>query len=698
MGARELLAAGGHRVAVELVELSRAGPSPDAPSASLAVKTALAPVVGRSLAAGRLPIVLAGSCDASLGVLAGFDHSRCGVVWIDAHADFNTPESSVSGFFPGMSTAAIAGHCHADLWSQAGDSTPIPEEHIVRLGTRELSPEAERDRLEHPAVRVVAWHDGVPLGDVDVALDERAKRVDEVYLHVDNDALDPRVAPGVVGRAGSGRAEPRAAGRDRPGGDRPLPRTRCDPGDLHARARRERPDAARRPPRHRARRRRRSLSSAVKPRTIRSDVDREARPVQLERLMVIVGIAGCLAAMSPAVAQSQAGALDDTFSGDGKQLTDATSGRDYAVDVAVQPADGKIVAAGLSGGRIALIRYDTDGSLDQSFGGDGKVVTNLSAGSDWVGGVELQPDGRIVVAGRSGNAGGSFAVVRYNTDGTLDATFSGDGKATVNFSPGDDFAFGVALQADGKIVAAGRAGGAGGRLALVRFMAGGGLDPTFSGDGRAAINLTPGDDRLDHVVLQASGRIVAAGTADYDSRRARFAVIRLEADGMPDSTFGGDGRVTTNLSGGVEAAFGVGVDSHGKIVACGQAGLSIGLVRYDDDGTLDTTFSGDGKAMTNLTSGLDYAEEIEIQTDDKIIVAGTANYFGNNARSALARYETTGALDTGFSGDGKVVTDMTPGFDAAYGLALEPGTGKIVTAGYGSGRGGRFAIGRYLGV
>jgi uncharacterized delta-60 repeat protein len=167
---------------------------------------------------------------------------------------------------------------------------------------------------------------------------------------------------------------------------------------------------------------------------------------------------------------------------------------------------------------------------------------------------------------------------------------------------------------------------------------------------------------------------------------------------MLDPTFSGDGMVQTNLTTQFDSAYGVAVDSENKIVVCGHAGLSIGLARYEDDGTLDTSFSGDGKARTNLTSGLDYAEEMEIQTDGRIVLAGTANYYGNNARSALVRYETTGALDTEFSTDGKVITDMTAGFDAAHGLAIEPGTGKIVTAGYGSGRGGRFAIARYLGA
>jgi arginase len=197
-GASELLRAKGLEVAVEQVERGGGGPFSDAPAASLAVNLALAEAVRRAVAAERLPLVLAGSCDASLGVLAGFDHARCGVVWIDAHADFNTPESSVSGFFPGMSAAVIAGHCHRELWAETGDATPVAEEAMLMLGVRELSPEAERERLERSAIRVVPWHGGRPEGDVDSALDDLAGLAEDVYLHVDNDALDPATAPGIV--------------------------------------------------------------------------------------------------------------------------------------------------------------------------------------------------------------------------------------------------------------------------------------------------------------------------------------------------------------------------------------------------------------------------------------------------------------------------------------------------------------------
>ena len=190
------LAAGGLAAAIERVE--RGTPFADSASASLAVNTEVARIVRDAVAAARLPIVLAGSCDAAMGVLAGFEHSRCGVLWLDAHADFNTPESTVSGFFPGMSVAVIAGHCYGSFWGQIGDNTPVAEDAILMVGVRDLSPEAERERLERSAIQVVAWRDGKPSADLRARLDELRGRVDDLYVHVDLDALAPDVAPGIV--------------------------------------------------------------------------------------------------------------------------------------------------------------------------------------------------------------------------------------------------------------------------------------------------------------------------------------------------------------------------------------------------------------------------------------------------------------------------------------------------------------------
>ncbi len=193
--AKKLLAA--RDVAVTVERIVRGAPFRDSPSASLAVNKQLAPIVRQAIAGGQLPLVLAGSCDVCMGTLSGFDHARCGVVWIDAHGDFNTPESTISGFFAGMSLAVVTGHCYQNFWAQIGNSAPISEAATLMLGVRDLDP-AERERLERSAVQVVNWHEGKPQADVLASLDELAKRVQEVYLHVDLDALDPQVAPGIV--------------------------------------------------------------------------------------------------------------------------------------------------------------------------------------------------------------------------------------------------------------------------------------------------------------------------------------------------------------------------------------------------------------------------------------------------------------------------------------------------------------------
>jgi arginase len=170
----------------------------DTATTSAEVNRVIAALVSAAVEAERLPLVVAGSCNSALGVLAGFDHARCGVVWLDAHADFNTPESTISGFFAGMTMAVITGHCYRDYWANIGDNTPIAEDAIVMFGVRDLSPEAERDRLQASAIQVVEWSNGRPAGDLLAPLEELAGRVREVYLHVDFDTFAPEVAPGVV--------------------------------------------------------------------------------------------------------------------------------------------------------------------------------------------------------------------------------------------------------------------------------------------------------------------------------------------------------------------------------------------------------------------------------------------------------------------------------------------------------------------
>jgi arginase len=195
-GAADVLAEQGHHVTVEVAR--RNGPFRDTASSSAAVNRHVASLVRAATDAARLPIALAGSCVTSQGVLAGFDHTRCGAVWIDAHADFNTPESAASGFFPGMSLAVVTGHCYRNYWEQIGDSTPLAEEAVALFGVRDLYPEGESERLKRSEIDVVGWRGGGPERDIMPVLDHLAARINEVYLHVDFDGFAPEIAPGIV--------------------------------------------------------------------------------------------------------------------------------------------------------------------------------------------------------------------------------------------------------------------------------------------------------------------------------------------------------------------------------------------------------------------------------------------------------------------------------------------------------------------
>ncbi len=194
-GVEKVLAAQGAAVTVKRVE--RPAPFRDSASSSLADCRLLAQIVSEATAAGQFPLILAGSCDISKGILSGFDHAQCGIIWLDAHGDFNTPESTITGFFPGMSLAVVTGHCFRNYWAQLGNSTAVPEAATLLVGVRDLDPE-ERERLERSAIQVVSWRDGKPQTSVTAALDRLAERVHEVYLHVDMDVLSPEVAPGIV--------------------------------------------------------------------------------------------------------------------------------------------------------------------------------------------------------------------------------------------------------------------------------------------------------------------------------------------------------------------------------------------------------------------------------------------------------------------------------------------------------------------
>jgi uncharacterized delta-60 repeat protein len=414
--------------------------------------------------------------------------------------------------------------------------------------------------------------------------------------------------------------------------------------------------------------------------------------------VVVVGVMASL--VFPVAAIAAAGDLDPTFSADGKQRTDFGAG-DSAATAAVRQADGKIVAVGQADENFLVARYNLDGSLDPSFSGDGRVQTNFT-GSDGATDVALRGN-KIVVVGISDQLGSvpNFALARYNPDGSLDPTFSGDGKQTTDF--GDDLfesydqAFGVAFQGDGKIVVVGAA--ALDSFALARYNPNGSLDTSFSGDGKQTTVIVGAPYSVNEatgVAIQGDGKIVAVGRAgDSDAGYIDFGLARYNVNGSLDTSFSGDGKQTTSF-GGFGGASGVALQGDGKIVAVGGTGDDdFALARYNPDGSLDTSFSGDGKQTTDfLFGGGDAAGDVAIQANGRIVAVGNAGGGATGYDFALARYNSDGSLDLGFSGDGRKRTSFgAGGFEGARGVALQ-GDGRIVAVGEGN---GEFALARYLG-
>jgi len=402
-----------------------------------------------------------------------------------------------------------------------------------------------------------------------------------------------------------------------------------------------------------------------------------------------------------------AGDLDPTFGGDGMITTDLGPEGDGANAIAIQP-DGKIVVAGEAsfGAEFGLARYNSNGTLDVTFGEDGRVTSDLSP-SFGAYAVAIQADGKIV----SASGGRRFVLVRYDSDGTLDLTFGSGGVARTNFTPKADVVYAVAIQADGAIVAAGVSGVLGmfrgdPKVAVARYMADGTLDATFGTDGRVTTNFTRTDDRAFAAAIQADGRIVVAGGA---SAYKDFALARYNPDGTRDSSFGGDGRVTTSFTprGHSEFATAIAVQGDGKIVAAGvpASDVAFALARYNVDGTLDSMFGGNGRVTTDFLTRHDlahtggWARGVAIQDDGKIVAAGgSAVGLGGDTEFALARYNADGTLDPTFGGDGRVTTEWTTeDNDSAFAVAIQT-DGKIVVAGTAAyfGPDATFALARYL--
>lgn len=396
------------------------------------------------------------------------------------------------------------------------------------------------------------------------------------------------------------------------------------------------------------------------------------------------------------------GDLDTSFGAGGTVVETFYDALSVNSSVAIQ-ADGKIVVAGystvLSTGQtdFTIVRYNTNGTVDATFGTNGKVYADVGGKSDQFPEVFVLQDGKILLAGQSRNAQDIpvISFFRFNSNGAIDTTFGTNGVAISSFTTSGirgDVLGDAIVQTDGKIVVTGQWEGT--SFCIGRFNANGLLDTTFAVNGNRCAQTNPlGTGLMRSLTLQADGKIIVAGRHQTSfTVPSDFIVFRFDTNGNLDTSFDGDGYAITDINSNYDEAYSVHVLTDGKILATGRAGISsstqysFGAVRYNTSGALDATFDGDGKATAfarNTAGSEKYASVV--MTNGKIVVARhvspSSGFFDDGQ---IMRFNENGSVDTSFGSGGQVLVTSVRIINAlarqADGKIIAVGLGKDVKA------------------
>ena len=416
----------------------------------------------------------------------------------------------------------------------------------------------------------------------------------------------------------------------------------------------------------------------------------------MPRLLAVVLTALVFLAAGASMASAAPGDLDPSF-GSGGLVLDSAPEPSNALGLAVQ-SDGKLIVAGSRDGSWAISRFNADGTPDVLFAGDGEQTLNF--GSDTAAfDVLVQSDNKIVAVGSAEEGATSvFGIARLNADGTPDTSFSGDGLQTANLGV-DASPSAVGLQSNGRLVVAGYTEATEGDIALARYASDGSLDRSFGADGIRTTDLGGDSDSATDLAIQSDDRIVVTA---YPG-----ATLRYTASGNLDPTFSDDGTQTTvfdpELNNPYPATLqprDVVLQPDGRIVVVGglygaatddpftTGDQSYGIVRYNTDGSLDTTFSHDGKQAIGFLAYSDPFQigilptphAVALASDGRIVIAGSVDVYPKTD-FGLIRVNPNGQLDLSFANNGRLLTAFAQSFASAEAVALQP-DGKIVAAGY----------------
>jgi uncharacterized delta-60 repeat protein len=405
------------------------------------------------------------------------------------------------------------------------------------------------------------------------------------------------------------------------------------------------------------------------------------------QILILINLFG----LALSVCSQVPGDLDSLFGVNGKIALSLGTGSDYGWNICIQD-DGKILVGGSSQGDFALIRLENNGSMDLSFGQDGIVKTEVGTAATMTS-LIIQPDEKIIGVGYAKINGShhGFVLVRYNSNGSLDGSFGINGIVKSIIGNTEAIGRSAAIQADGKILVTGEAGGWPSDFETIRYNPDGTPDNSFGIGGVVITDLGNGLDLPKDIAIQNDNKIIVVGHVEPD-----MGIVRYNPNGTLDSLFGTGGKVITEL-GLTSEHSAVLVSEDNKIITVGHysngGSYRLAITCYNPDGTLDSLF-GDG-GITIVHSGYsDYASEVLLQQNDHMVVSGTS-YVGAFSYFELVCFNEFGIVDSTFGDDGIVHTTFNQ-YDRCNGMAVQE-DGKIVAAGYTYNGEYMFAVSRYIG-